>query len=76
MDQRWIKATKEELQALQEDNTWQIVDLPKGKKTVGFKWVVTIKYKKKVCVRSIKDQIWKNLRRSFLEHLRLKISAP
>ena len=24
--------------------TWEVVDLPKGKKTVGCKWVLTIKY--------------------------------
>ena len=34
-----------EIQALERNNTWEIVDLPKGKKPVGCKWVFTIKYK-------------------------------
>ena len=33
-----------EMQALERNNTWEIVDLPKRKKLVGRKWVFTIKY--------------------------------
>ena len=33
-----------EMQALEKNNTWEIVDLPKGKKSVGCKWVFTFKY--------------------------------
>ena len=28
-----------------QNNTWEIVDLPKGKKPVGCRWVYTVKYK-------------------------------
>jgi hypothetical protein len=34
---------KEELLALQKNKTWELVDLPTGKKAVGCKWVFTIK---------------------------------
>jgi len=34
---------KEELLALQKNKTWELVHLPKGKKTVGCKWVFTVK---------------------------------
>ena len=32
------------MRALKQNGTWDCVDLPKGKKTVGYKWVFTIKY--------------------------------
>jgi hypothetical protein len=44
-DPRWREAMNEEMKALQKNSTWDIVDLPKGKKPVGCRWVFTIKYK-------------------------------
>jgi Reverse transcriptase (RNA-dependent DNA polymerase) len=35
---------KEELKALKKNKAWVIVQLPKGKKLVGCKWVYKIKY--------------------------------
>jgi Reverse transcriptase (RNA-dependent DNA polymerase) len=40
----WQEAMKEELNALEKNNTWIIVQLPKNKKSVGCKWVYRIKY--------------------------------
>jgi Reverse transcriptase (RNA-dependent DNA polymerase) len=40
----WCKAMKEELGALERNETWEIVQLPKGKKVVGCKWVYKLKY--------------------------------
>ena len=34
---------KKELDALQKNNTWDLVDLPPGKSVVGCKWVYKIK---------------------------------
>lgn len=34
-----------ELQALQANDTWDVVKLPKGKKPISFKWVFRIKYR-------------------------------
>lgn len=42
-DDRWKRAMNEEMKALQENQTWELVDLPKGKKTVGCRWIYTIK---------------------------------
>ncbi|KAL0322188.1 UNVERIFIED_CONTAM: Retrovirus-related Pol polyprotein from transposon RE1 [Sesamum calycinum] len=39
----WEKAMKEELDALERNNTWEIVDLPPGKKPIGSKWVYKVK---------------------------------
>lgn len=36
---------EEELQALDENNTWTVVKLPEGKKPVGCKWVYKIKFR-------------------------------
>jgi Reverse transcriptase (RNA-dependent DNA polymerase) len=40
----WCEAMKEELRALEKNNTWVIVPLPKDKKPVGCKWVYKTKY--------------------------------
>jgi len=34
-----------EMAALEKNNTWDLVPLPKGKHSVGCKWVYTLKYK-------------------------------
>ena len=35
----------EEVKALKENRTWELVTLPKGKRIVGCKWVFSVKYK-------------------------------
>ncbi|KAH0707279.1 hypothetical protein KY290_011873 [Solanum tuberosum] len=44
-DERWMQAMKLEIQALEDNNTWEIVDLPPRKNAIGSKWVYKIKYK-------------------------------
>ncbi|KAL4580545.1 hypothetical protein LXL04_016743 [Taraxacum kok-saghyz] len=41
----WIKAMNLELEALYRNNTWEITDLPKGRKPIGCRWIYKIKYK-------------------------------
>ncbi|KAL1193519.1 Retrovirus-related Pol polyprotein from transposon RE2 [Cardamine amara subsp. amara] len=41
----WVEAMKEEMRSMKENNTWNMMRLPKGKKPVGCRWVYTIKYK-------------------------------
>lgn len=43
-DPKWIQAMQTELKALQENNTWTMVSLPRGHKPIGCKWVFKIKY--------------------------------
>ncbi|CAL9019584.1 unnamed protein product [Prunus brigantina] len=43
-DPKWAEAMNIEMEALQKNNTWDIVDLPKGTKPVGCRWVFTVKY--------------------------------
>ena len=42
---KWCAAVMEELGALKKNRTWNVVNLPKGKKVVGCKWVFTVKFK-------------------------------
>ncbi|XP_073126194.1 uncharacterized protein [Henckelia pumila] len=44
-DQNWKSAVLEEMNALEKNKTWDIVDLPKGKRTVGCRWLFNIKCK-------------------------------
>ena len=41
----WKGAMDEEMRALLQNDTWEIVDLPKGKKTVSCRWVYILKCK-------------------------------
>ncbi|GJR83506.1 putative RNA-directed DNA polymerase [Tanacetum coccineum] len=43
-DINWINAMNNEMQALYENGTWELVDLPIGRKAIGSKWVYRIKY--------------------------------
>ena len=41
----WRLAMENEMDALQKSETWELVDLPSGKKPVGCKWVFAVKFK-------------------------------
>ncbi|KAM0955710.1 hypothetical protein ACFX2A_024564 [Malus domestica] len=43
-DPRWTHATNEEMDALQKNSTWKLTNLPKGKKSVGCRWIYTVKF--------------------------------
>ncbi|KAH9666171.1 retrovirus-related pol polyprotein from transposon RE1 [Citrus sinensis] len=44
-DPKWKAAMNDEMRSLQKNQTWELVDLPPGKKLVGCRWIYTIKYK-------------------------------
>ncbi|KAE8673438.1 Detected protein of unknown function [Hibiscus syriacus] len=41
---RWREAVFEELKALKKNDTWDLTPLPEEKRSIGSKWVFTIKY--------------------------------
>ena len=43
-DPRWKTAMKEEFSSLHKSNTWELVDLPLGRKLVQCKWVYKTKF--------------------------------
>jgi hypothetical protein len=51
---RWKEAMGEEMQSLYKNEIWELVQLPKGKKVIGCKWVYT---KKKGSTEKEKDDI-------------------
>lgn len=40
----WRLIVQEEMGALGRNDTWEILKLLKGKRTVGFKWIFAVKY--------------------------------
>nr|GEW43963.1 O-acyltransferase WSD1-like [Tanacetum cinerariifolium] len=40
----WVDTMNAEMDALYRKNTWELVDLPAGRKSIGSKWVFKIKY--------------------------------
>ena len=38
-DERWIEDMQNEIQALESNHTWELTDLPKGKKAIGCRWI-------------------------------------
>jgi hypothetical protein len=39
----WRRAMMEELRAIEENNTWELTELPSGRHTIGLKWVFKVK---------------------------------
>ena len=40
---QWIQAMKEELSSIKKNHTWDLVNLPKGKRPIEVKWVFKVK---------------------------------
>ena len=41
---KWEKAMNEEMAALDENETWDLVPFPKSKNVIGYKWVYKVKH--------------------------------
>lgn len=41
--ERWRDAMEVEIKAIEDNNTWELVDLPEGAKVIGVKWVFKTK---------------------------------
>ncbi|XP_022856635.1 uncharacterized protein LOC111377743 [Olea europaea var. sylvestris] len=53
----WKAAIMEEVRALEKNNTWEIVDLPRGKRPVGCKWIFTVKHEADGSVERFKARL-------------------
>lgn len=40
---QWMKAMVEELNAIEDNDTWELVNLPYGRKAIGSKWIYKVK---------------------------------
>ena len=52
---KWMIATQEEMESLHKNGTWDIVRLPKGKKSIQCKWV----FKKKEGIAGVENPRYK-----------------
>ena len=41
---KWYEAALHEMQAMLDNKTWEIVELPPGKKAIGSRWLFRIKH--------------------------------
>jgi hypothetical protein len=46
-DDKWVRAMDEEIDAIEKNQTWQLVSLPKDKDVIGVKWVYKTKLNEK-----------------------------
>ena len=46
-DEKWVQAMDEEIDSIEINNTWDLVDLPKDRDCIGVKWVYKIKVNEK-----------------------------
>ena len=53
----WIKAMEEEMASMRSNHVWELVDLPKGRKTIGNKWVLKIKRKADGSIKRYKARL-------------------
>jgi len=45
LSKHWQEAADAEFQSLIDNGTWELVELPKGRKPVGCKWVFRTKFR-------------------------------
>ncbi|CAL2228256.1 unnamed protein product [Prunus armeniaca] len=46
-EEKWREAMDNEIKSNEKNQTWELIDLPKGKKTIGVKWVFRTKLNEK-----------------------------
>ena len=42
-DPNWIAAMEEEMNSIRDNKTWSLVELPRGHRAIGLKWVYKVK---------------------------------
>jgi len=57
LDSRWISAMSQEFEALQLNQTWDLMPLPKGKKPIDCRWVYKIKKRENGSIERLKDRL-------------------
>jgi hypothetical protein len=53
----WIKEMDEEIDSIEINNTWDLVDLPEGKNSIGVKWVYKTRFNAKGEVEKYKERL-------------------
>jgi len=42
-DPNWVAAMEEEMKSIRDNETWSLVELPRGHRAIGLKWVYKVK---------------------------------
>eukprot|EP00253_Pinus_taeda_P018634 PITA_18634 len=80
-DKKWIEAMDEEMNAIERNKTWDLVELPKGKKVIGVKWVYKTKcnaegkierHKARLVVKWYKQQYGRDYEETFAPVARME----
>eukprot|EP00253_Pinus_taeda_P008164 PITA_08164 len=80
-DKKWIEAMDEEMNAIERNKTWDLVELPKGKEVIGVKWVYKTKsnaegkierHKAKLVVKGYKQQYGRDYEETFAPVARME----
>lgn len=56
-DEAWREATYAEYRALEKNETWEITDLPQGKRIVGCRWLFSVKHQPDGTVERLKARL-------------------
>ena len=80
-DMKWIEAMDEEINAIERNKTWDLVELPKGKEVIDVKWVYKTKsnvegkierHKARLVVKGYKQQYGRDYEETFAPVARIK----
>eukprot|EP00253_Pinus_taeda_P004978 PITA_04978 len=80
-DKKWIEAMDEEMNAIERNKTWELVELPKGKEVIGVKWVYKTKsnaegkierHKARLVVKGYKQQYGRDYEETFAPVARME----
>ena len=55
--EHWRKAMDAEIEAIERNDTWELVGLPEGAKQIGVKWVYKIKYDENGAINKYKARL-------------------
>ena len=56
-DEDWRKAMEKEIDVIEKNETWQLVENPKDKETIGVKWIYRMKYHSDGRVQRLKARL-------------------
>nr|GEW61416.1 putative reverse transcriptase, RNA-dependent DNA polymerase, Gag-polypeptide of LTR copia-type [Tanacetum cinerariifolium] len=56
-DSRWVEVMNQEMDDLNRNKTWEVIDLPKDRKAIGCKWIFEVEYKSSEEVERFKARL-------------------